>query len=409
MPAFEVNGRWYDPPSRPIVVVCIDGCGDEYLSTSMAAGRLPHMARMAREGYRGMVRGALPSFTNTNNASIATGVPPNVTGIAGNFFLDPETGEEVMMNSARFLEIETIFSTAAEAGRKVAVITAKDKLREILGKNLKGIAFSAEKANQTTAETHGIEQVEELVGYPTPDIYSAAASLFVLQAGVALVESQRADFLYLSLTDYMQHKFAPDTEESLQFYEDMDTEFGKLLELDAVIAATADHGMNAKNNTQGEPNVVYLESELTRRFGPGVRVICPITDPYVKHHGALGSLVMVHLADDSQQTAIAAWLMSLPQVTEVYPRDVAARKLELPSRRIGDLTVMSARDVVLGRTPEDHDISMLGGGLRSHGGRYEEMVPMLVSEPLNPGHRALAEGDPRNFDIFDYACNGTVR
>ena len=128
---FHVNGRTYRPPARPLVVICIDGCDDDYLSTSLAHGRIPNIAGMITHGYRGMVRGALPSFTNVNNACMVTGAPPAVTGISGNYFLDLETGEAVMMNSSKYLRCPTILAAAARAGRKVAMVTAKDKLREI--------------------------------------------------------------------------------------------------------------------------------------------------------------------------------------------------------------------------------------------------------------------------------------
>ena len=412
---FSVGGREYRPPASPLVVLCIDGCGSEYLDVTMAHGRMPNVTSMVARGYRGLVRAALPTFTNVNNAAIATGLPPSETGISGNFFLNPETGEEVMMNSKEYLRAETIFSAAAAAGRKIGVVTAKEKLRDLLSAGLEigvpggAIAFSSEKADQAQFATHGINNVEDVVGEKTPKIYSADASLFALRAGVALLEQKRADFLYLSLTDYMQHKYPPEAEESLAFYEGMDREIGRLMELGAVVGSTADHGMNAKCNADGDVNVLYLETELNEKFGKGHRVICPITDPYVVHHGALGSLVMVHLAPESDQGAIASWILAQQGVTEVFDRNTAAAKCELPPERIGDLVVLAGRDYVLGRTPEDHDLSQLGGMLRSHGGRYEEMVPMLLSEPLNDKYYALAAGDPRNFDIFQFTCNGVQR
>ena len=402
---FTVNGRTYSPPARPMVVICIDGCGDEYLSTSLARGCMPHTAELIARGYRGLARAALPSFTNVNNAAIVTGMPPRVTGISGNFFLDRETGQQVMMNDARYLRCDTILAAAARAGRRVAAVTAKQKLRDILSKDLEGIAFSAEKADEATEANDGISGVCELVGRPKPAIYSGDASVFVLAAGAALIEQGLADFLYLSLTDYMQHKFAPDTPESLEFHRQLDDEIGRMLDAGAVIAATADHGMNAKNTPDGEPNVIFVQSLLEEAFGAGFEVLCPITDPYVVHHGALGSLVMVHLDDPSKADAVARHLLSIDGITEVYDREMAVRKLELPEDRIGDLVVLSGRDVALGRSPADHDLSLLDGGLRTHGGRYEEMVPLVLSEPLTGEWAARAAGDPRNFDIFDFACN----
>jgi len=389
-----------------VAVICADGCAEEYLSLGFAHGELPHLAKQAANGYCGLARGALPSFTNVNNCAMVTGTAPLQTGIGGNYIIDPETGEEVMTNSSRFLRNDTILAAASAAGRKVAMVTAKDKLRELLSKGMDGIAVSAEKADEVSLEVNGIDDIESLAG-PKPSIYSGEASLYALRVGVELLAAGRADFLYLSLTDYMQHKYAPEAPESREFYRGIDAEVGRLLDLGAVVGITADHGMNAKCNAAGEPNVIYLETELTREFGVGCRVICPITDPYVVHHGALGSAVTVYLPDNLDREAAANWIAALDGVTEVHTSESAVAKLELPGDRIGDLFVLSGRDWVIGRTPEHHDLRKLEGTLRSHGGRYEEMVPFLISEPLNAKYTALAKGDPRNFDIFDFVCNGT--
>ncbi len=402
---FTINGRDYHPPARPIVAICVDGCADEYLNTAIAHGRMPNVVKMSVQGYRGVVRGALPSFTNVNNCAIVTGLPPRQTGIGGNYIIDPQSGDEVMTNSSRFLKPDTILAAAERTGRKVAMVTAKDKLRELLAKGLEtGISFSAEKANQVTAEVNHIADVESLAG-PTPAIYSGEASVYVLRAGVALIEQGLADFLYLSTTDYMQHRYAPDAPEAIDFYAALDEQIGRLLALDAVVALTADHGMNAKCDTDGQPNVVYLETALNEQFGGGCRVICPITDPYVAHHGALGSAVTVYLPTNLDVNDVAAWIRDLPGVTEVHDKASAMSQLELPGDHVGDLFVLAARHAVIGRTPEHHDLSQLHGSLRSHGGRYEELVPLIVSEPLSDTYRAVAAGDPRNFDLFAFACN----
>jgi phosphonoacetate hydrolase len=411
---FTVNGRTYNPPSRPVVGICLDGSADEYLDAAIARGRMPNLARIALTGHRGFARGAMPSFTNVNNSSIVTGVPPAIHGIGGNFFFDTSSGQEVMMNSASFLRADTLFPAAQKSGRKVAVITAKEKLRDIFAHRLiatGGIAFSSEKAGLAQPESHGIGGVEALAG-PTPAIYSGDASLYVLRAGVALLRRGLADFLYLSTTDFMQHKFAPEAPEAVAFYAGIDEAIGQLLDLGAVVGITADHGMNAKQNPDGSPKVIYLESALEAQFGPGFRVILPITDPYVVHHGALGSFAQVHLPlqprDGVTPHSVVRWLMTLSGVSEALERDTAARLMELPPDRMGDLVVCSARDVVLGRTPAYHDLKVLEGGLRSHGGRYEEMVPFVFSHPLRPDHARRAVADVRNFDLFDFCCNGTT-
>jgi phosphonoacetate hydrolase len=411
MATFTSNQRTYQPPDRPIVGICLDGSGAEYLDAALARGLMPNLLHISVVGYRGLARGQMPSFTNVNNTSIVTGVPPSIHGIGGNYFYETASGEEVMTNSAKFLRADTIFPAAQRAGRKVAVVTAKDKLRDIFASGLierGGMAFSSEKVSLARIATHGIEHVEALVG-PNPNIYSAEASIYVLRAGVKLIAAGRADFLYLSTTDYMQHKFAPETTEALDFYAALDDQIGQLLELGALVGITADHGMNAKQKADGSPNVLYLESMLVEKFGPGFRVILPITDPHVIHHGGLGSFAQVHVpafAKTPPET-IFEFVRQLSGVTEVLDRSTAARLMQLPPDRMGDFVVCSGRDVVLGRTPEWHDLHLIEEGLRSHGGRYEEMVPFIFSEPLKPEYVTRAQADPRNFDLFDFLCNGT--
>ena len=410
MNSFTINNRTYLLPACPLVGICVDGSADEYFDAAIARRLMPNLQRISVRGYRGMARGQMPSFTNVNNASIVTGVPPSVHGIGGNFFYDKASGEEVMTNSSKFLRVPTMFPSAQKAGRKVAVITAKDKLRDIFGSGLielGGIAFSSEKANQVTKAVHGIEDVEALAG-PTPPIYSGEASLYVLKAGVKLIEHGRADFLYLSTTDFMQHKYAPEAPEALEFYAGIDEQIGRLLQLGARVGVTADHGMNAKQKADGSPNVTYLESTLETKFGPGFRVILPITDPYVVHHGALGSFAQVHLPPGREAllSEVINFIRALPGITEVLDQATAARLMQLPPDRMGDLVVCSGRDAVIGRTPAWHDLKVLEGGLRSHGGRYEEMVPFILSEPLNAEYAGKAKADPRNFDLFDFICNG---
>lgn len=246
---------------------------------------------------------------------------------------------------------------------------------------------------------------------PVAVIYSGDASVYAIEAGVKLLEAGKADFMYLSLTDYMQHAYAPEEKESLEFYAQLDEQIGKLLDLGCVVAITADHGMNAKIQSDGSPNVIWLEQLLQEKFGENAKVICPITDPYVVHHGALGSAVTVHLfgdlANDEKRKEIMQWLLTIEGITEIYDKKTAESHLELLPERIGDIYVLSSRNKVLGRRPDAHDIGALKKTLRSHGGRYEEMVPLLVSEPLNETYHKISQGDPRNFDIFAFACNAS--
>ena len=403
-----VNGRTYRWMDRPLVVVCVDGCQYEYITAAVAAGVAPFLGRLlAGSGECFIADCVMPSFTNPNNLSIVTGVPPSVHGICGNYFFDAERGEEVMMNDPRLLRAGTILAAFSAAGAKVAVITAKDKLRKLLGNHMKGICFSSEKADEATQQENGIDNVLDLVGMPVPSVYSAALSEFVFVAGVKLLERERPDLMYLSTTDYIQHKAAPGTPIANDFYAMMDRNLARLDELGATIVLTADHGMNAKHGSDGQPNVIYLQDELDAWLGESkARVILPITDPYVVHHGALGSFALVYLPASVAPNTVADRISALPGIELVLTRAAAAAKFELPADRIGDLVVVSRLDTVVGTSRGRHDLSGLDVPLRSHGGMSEQKVPLLVNRGVarQPDDRRW-----RNFDAFDLGLNLAAR
>jgi phosphonoacetate hydrolase len=314
-----------------------------------------------------------------------------------------QAGREVMMNDPSYLRAPTLLSAFSQAGALVAVVTAKDKLRGLLGHGMNGICFSAEKADVATHADCGIDEVLALVGRPLPSVYSADLSEFVFNAGVRLLETQRPDLMYLSTTDYVQHKCAPGTAEANAFYKMMDGYLARLDALGAVIALTADHGMSPKTDAAGRPNVVYLQQHLDAELGQGVaRVILPITDPYVVHHGALGSFATVYLPDAARSAAAQRALQALPGIEQVLTREQAAERFELPADRIGDLVIVSDHLTVLGTLESLHDLSGLTVPLRSHGGVSEQKVPLLFNHRLRdiaPGRRL------RNFDVFDLVLN----
>jgi phosphonoacetate hydrolase len=388
-----VNGRRYAPPRSPVVVVCVDGCEPDYLDRAVEAGAMPWLGAARAAGTNLIGDCVMPSFTNPNNISIVTGAPPSVHGISGNYFWDPQAGVEVMMNDPKYLRAETILARLAAEGASVVVVTAKDKLRRLLGHQLKGTCFSAETADADTLA---------FVGRPLPSVYSAELSEFVFAAGVKLMEARRPDVMYLSTTDYVQHKHAPGTPVINAFYRMMDGYLARLDALGATVALTADHGMNAKTDAAGRPNVIYLQDVLDGWLGTGrARVILPITDPYVVHHGALGSFATIYLAGDVSVAETIERIKGLPGMEAVLERKEACRRFELPEDRVGDVIVVSARHTVVGTAESKHDLSGLDAPLRSHGGLSEQRVPVVVNRRtrVEPGARV------RNFDAFDLVLN----
>jgi phosphonoacetate hydrolase len=377
-----VNGRAYRWPSRPVVVVCLDGSAFEYIERAIAAGVAPYLQSLAScESFR-LVESALPSFTNPNNVSIVTGVPPSVHGIGGNFFLDRETGETVMMNDASYLRADTILSAFSRAGARVAVVTAKDKLRRLLGHGVSGTC--------TSIEAGGVE------------VYSAALSEQALAEGARILAAAPAELMYLSTSDYVQHKHAPGDAEANRFYGAIDRSLAEIDRLGATLVVTADHGMRAKADASGRARVIFLQDLCDDWLGAGAaRVVLPITDPYVLHHGALGSCAMVYLDQPAAAAALAGRVQTLAGIDVAVARDEACRLFDLPSDRTGDLVVFSDADTVIGTRPAEHDLSALDAPLRSHGGRAEQEVPLFANRAVDRG------SIPRhNYDAFDVALNG---
>ncbi|MBB3063814.1 phosphonoacetate hydrolase [Limibacillus halophilus] len=405
--SITVNQRSYRFPEAPVVIVCIDGSEPDYMERAVASGDMPWLAGMLNHGSDLRADCVVPSFTNPNNLSIVTGQPPRVHGICGNFFYDPARDAEVMMNDPALLRAPTLFPAFRNAGAKIAIVTAKDKLRRLLGHGLnmapeQVVCFSSEKADQATLPENGIDDAVEMVGMPVPDVYSAELSEFVFAAGVKLMERMRPDLMYLSTTDYIQHKHAPGSEGANAFYRMMDGYLSSLDAAGAILVLTADHGMNAKHREDGTPDVLYLQSELDGFLGKAkARTILPITDPYVVHHGALGSYATVYLPKDADFAAVAEFIEGLEGVERVLTREEAAEAFELPTDRIGELVVVSTKHRVIGTSPENHDLSGLTVPLRSHGGVSEQRVPLIVNRKV----QGLEGRSLRNFDAFDIALN----
>ena len=404
------NGRSYPIPKTTAIAICLDGCEPAYLDAAIADGLMPTLKRMRETGTDRLAHSVIPSFTNPNNLSIATGRPPSVHGICGNFLFDPDSGEEVMMNDVRFLRAPTIFQKFYEAGAKVAIVTAKDKLRALLGSGMafdedRARCFSAEKSASSTLTEHGQDAAAEWLGMPQPDVYSAQLSEFVFAAGVKLMQEWSPDVMYLTTTDYIQHKYAPDDAEAKSFYRVFDTYLKQLDAMGAAIVVTADHGMKPKHLADGSPAVVYVQDLMDNWLGDAAaRVILPITDPYVVHHGALGSFATAYLPETADIADIVAKLQATAGITDVLTKAQAVDRFELPADRIGDIVMVSGENMTIGTSEHRHDLAALDVPLRSHGGLTEQEVPFIANRVLDLPSQPVV----RNFDAFFYATTAAA-
>lgn len=440
----QVNGVKYQlpEPGRPVVAICLDGTSKDYLDAASEAGVMPRytalvgsklgpedlFANPLARGSLGVVSSIMPTFTNPNNMAIITGVPSSVHGICGNYLFDEESQKEVSMNDPKFLRCGTILSALNKAGVKIGVVTSKDKLRPLLCHELvpgNFFGFSAEKADfpetQTALQTAGVNATPSgLMQRAAPSIYDPDISIYTLEAGLRYLEHQIRQLggsiaslpptlLYLSTTDYVQHKYRPGSEGANQFFAKIDRVLGGLHDLGAIVGFTADHGMSDKVDYHGKPKAIYLETVLGAANIPA-RVVLPITDPYVVHHGAFGSFATIYLANKSDERAALDVLRQQSGLYTALNREEAVKSLELPGDRIGDLVVIGDCNTVLGRRPEAHDLSALGNtALRSHGGLDEQVVPLWINRPLTKDYaRRLSTGKGRNYHLLEFLLNGTT-
>jgi phosphonoacetate hydrolase len=408
----EINERQYPGmPSSTAIVICLDGSQKEYFEEASKLNLTPNIDSFKKNGEDLLVNSAIPSFTNPNNISIVTGRPSSVHGICGNFFYTPSTGEEVMMNDPQFLRAPTIFQKYYEQGAKIAIVTAKDKLRKLLSHGLKfnesrAICFSSEKSDQTNLSENGIEDVNKWLGMEVPNVYSQGLSEFVMAAGVKILNEFNPDIMYLSTTDFIQHKYAPGDEVANAFYAMFDRYIGELNVNNNSIIVTADHGMQPKSRSDGSPNAIFLQDILDEALGKNIsKVILPITDPYVVHHGALGSFATVYLSDKSKINDAIEEINKIEDIEVVLTNKEGCAQYDLPTDRMGDIICMSSQNSTIGSAEKAHDLSKLKEPLRSHGGLHEREVPFISNKKINLNDANIKLN---NYDAFYHAISGAM-
>ena len=408
----EINERQYPGiPSSTAIVICLDGSQKEYFEEASKLDLTPNIDSFKKSGEDLLVNSAIPSFTNPNNISIVTGRPSSVHGICGNFFYTPSTGEEVMMNDPQFLRAPTIFQKYYEQGAKIAIVTAKDKLRKLLSHGLKfnesrAICFSSEKSDQANLNENGIEDVNNWLGMEVPNVYSQGLSEFVMAAGVKILNEFNPNIMYLSTTDFIQHKYAPGDEVANAFYAMFDRYIGQLNINNNSIIVTADHGMQPKSRSDGSPNAIFLQDILDEALGKNIsKVILPITDPYVVHHGALGSFATVYLSDKSKINDAIEQINKIEDIEVVLTNKEGCAQYDLPTDRMGDIICMSSQNSTIGSAEKAHDLSKLKEPLRSHGGLHEREVPFISNKKINLNDANIKLN---NYDAFYHAISGAM-
>lgn len=336
----------------PVVLVCVDGLDPAYLE----GVHIPVLEEVRRRGLFARVRAALPTVTNVNNVTLLTGRHPEEHGVVANSFLDPSTGEAVFLESPDSILVETLLERVARLGGKTALLTAKEKLRVLLGGGAH-FALSAEAPAEWAVKACD----------DPPSIYSSEVNFWLLRVARHLLRTERPDLLYLATTDFPMHAWPPEDPNARRHVEGLDAHLEGLLEQDVVLYLTADHGMNAKRVA------VDLGKRLEREGIPAEAVPI-IRDRYVRHHSNLGGSAYIHLKEAAHLERALEVLRATPGVEAALPREEASRRYRLHPQRIGDIFVLGDRETVFGELPEERQEVEL----RSHGSAHEAEVPLFA-------------------------------
>ncbi|SEH50080.1 phosphonoacetate hydrolase [Halopenitus malekzadehii] len=346
------------------VVICCDGLDPTYLGDVDTPG----WDAIAAAGRAGTCSAAVPTLTNVNNVGIVTGVPPRDHGITGNTYYDAERGDRVYMTDPSFLRHDSVLQRAADGGDRAGALVVKEKLRRMIGR---GCVVAASAEDPPT-------WLEEAIG-PAPDIYSGHASEWVLNAAAFVLADRDLDWLYVSTTDVVPHKHAPDESRAVEWIRALDEGIATVADRADDVVVTADHGMSRKTT------VVDLESILAAA-GHDPVVVRLIRDRHTYHHRNLGGAAYVHVDDPD---AAGAVIRDHPDIDVVCSRAEAAARFDLPPDRIGDLVVLGAESAVFGPVEDGHVGPV---DVRSHGSHHEITVPYATT---------LDGALDRNRDAFD--------
>lgn len=344
-------------PARKILICLIDGLDPAYIEKS----EMPTLRRLMRAGTYRVGKAAMPSLTNVNSATLATGAFPATHGITANTFFDPALGRIVELSDPKYLRASTLFTSAHARGLRTAFVGAKAKIHSLLG-HAAQTSLSAEKS-----------------GIP---MYNAENSYWVFERGRDLLRRPETNLLYLTTSDYMMHTYAPEAEPSLAHLAQVDRLLGRIVndhpQLELYLCA--DHGMNAK--TIGLDPVRLLAAKGIR-----ARSAAAIADTHKVHHKDLGGSVYVDLETPAEAEKARDILLAERGVEEVLLRAEAAQRFKLYAPRTGDLFVLAAPTVALGsldRTRADIRI-------RTHGSLHETSIPLLVYGRKVPPPQTIAD------------------
>ena len=233
--------------SEKVVILVLDALSSSYLSQ---LGTNSNLAKIAKDGACVLdARCVYPSHTLTNHTTIMTGVSSGVHGIIGNVRLAEDGITTVKSREPEMIQRETIFQLAKAQGLKTAVVSGKNNLVTLFSEgcdigtsNVRPLEYLPEAPVLDNAETN-------------QDYYEMNLELadWVFESLYTVLEKESPDLTLVNIqsTDYIGHRFGPNSDEMKTCLKRADKALGKfykklaksgMLE-NTTLIIVADHGM----------------------------------------------------------------------------------------------------------------------------------------------------------------------
>ena len=287
------------------IIIVLDGFSSRYLDQ---LGSDSELARLAEAGTScAAMESTYPTHTCTNHATIMTGVGAADHGIVGNDRLGDDGKTMVKNVEAEFIQVPTLFEIAKEAGKKTAMVSGKNNEVTLLSAGL-DVGVSNKRPLDYLPDPPEIEDTNDNEEYFP---YNMDLADWVFDSLWTVLEKEDPDLTVVNIqsTDYIGHRYGPESEEMAQCLKAVDTQLGKLYDkmdeagmLDTTaVLITADHGMTPTDKA------IWLD-KLCRLEFPGAGAVYDGRNGYIWLQG-----------EDKQ--AVIDYFTEVEGVKEVFERD----------------------------------------------------------------------------------------
>lgn len=257
--------------SEKVVILVLDALSSSYLSQM---GANSNLAKIAADGACVLDAQCIyPSHTLTNHTTIMTGVSSGVHGIIGNVRLGEDGISTIKSKEPEMIQVETIFELAKAQGLKTAVVSGKNNLVALFSRdcdvgtsNVRPLDYLGSAPNLEDAETN-------------EDYYEMNLVLadWVFDSLYTVLEKEEPNLTLVNIqsTDYIGHRFGPDSKEMKTCLKRVDKALGELYKKmkksgmleDTTLIILADHGMTESYEA------INLNVETMKNFPEAVAAI----------------------------------------------------------------------------------------------------------------------------------------